>query len=433
MIKKVENNQEKRNTYAVLNKKCREALDNKEYETVLLYSYAMIEDRLLSMLHYLYVVNRYDDKLVPADYIDRIIRPLLKYNIDADKNKIYKINNISTKIKLIKIFNKKNIDVSDYIKDGYTIIDKNIGEDNLKKYFKELNKWIKIRNEIVHASFNKDINDLYLNIEIVSKKGLELARTISRYTNLIKDNYKQISLRIKWNGIVEVFKDIYKEDFSYDSLNNAKYLTEYDITYPTFYEFIGCDSDELDNLKKIILNEDFFENKNDLNIVIKDQLLKKHSAYKDYIMALNGVMAYGWKFGITKDQFKEYLELDKRFKINDYRKKEIIREQLSINYLGGDRECFMYYMNYIRDNYFYGFNLFNKEDVLRYIKKDDFNVIGLTNKQLKDKEIREYLNELCDEGKCSCEVIYDYIYNVLGREDNDEEIEIIDDVPYYLD
>ena len=56
-IKKVFNNSDKQLTYSMLNKKCKLALENKEYETVLLYSYAMIEDRLLSMLHHLYVIN----------------------------------------------------------------------------------------------------------------------------------------------------------------------------------------------------------------------------------------------------------------------------------------------------------------------------------------------------------------------------------------
>ena len=111
MIKKVINNKDKELTYKELNKKCKLALENKEYETVLLYSYAMIEDILLSMLHHLYVINRYNDSILPNDYIDRIIRPLLGYKSESDKNKLYKIKNISTKINLIKLFNKKNKDI----------------------------------------------------------------------------------------------------------------------------------------------------------------------------------------------------------------------------------------------------------------------------------------------------------------------------------
>ena len=109
-IKKVFNNSDKQLTYSMLNKKCKLALENKEYETVLLYSYAMIEDRLLSMLHHLYVINRYNDSILPNDYIDNIIRPLLGHNNKAEKSKVYKIYNITTKINIIKIFNKKNKD-----------------------------------------------------------------------------------------------------------------------------------------------------------------------------------------------------------------------------------------------------------------------------------------------------------------------------------
>ena len=240
MIKKVINNKDKELTYKELNKKCKLALENKEYETVLLYSYAMIEDRLLSMLHHLYVINRYNDSILPNDYIDRIIRPLLGYKSESDKNKLYKIKNISTKINLIKLFNKKNKDISPYINDCYRMIDSNIGIGKLSNYFKRLNKWTSIRNEIIHGSFNKNINDLNNHLKESSIEGYNLAKEISKYTNLIKDNHKQISVRTKWNAIVN--NNINNELLNYDILNPTLYFNnkEKDFLTILFYYFHEC-------------------------------------------------------------------------------------------------------------------------------------------------------------------------------------------------
>ena len=57
-IKKVFNNSDKQLTYSMLNKKCKLALENKEYETVLLYSYAMIEDRLITFNVTSFICNK---------------------------------------------------------------------------------------------------------------------------------------------------------------------------------------------------------------------------------------------------------------------------------------------------------------------------------------------------------------------------------------
>lgn len=429
MIKKVMDNIDKRLTYSVLNKKCKEALAKKEYETVIMYSYAMIEDRLLSMLHYLYIVNRNEDRLLPVDYIDNIIRPLLKYNLDADKNKIYKINNITTKIKLIRIFNILNAKHSNYINDGYKIIKKNIDLYEFGKYFEKLNKWIKIRNEIVHSSFNKNIDDLNNNIEKIAYEGYELAKKVSKYTNSIKDSCTQISLRTKWEGIEKVFRNLYKEECNANSLTTVDYLTEYDVTFPTFFDYAGDPATELDDLKRIIFNENFFESKNDLNIIIKDKLLKTETAYADYIMSINALLNQGYRLNINRDQFKKYIELDNYFNINNTKKFEIIREQLFNNYWGGDSELIKYLLNYINKKYMDDISNLKISEVLELINKDEFNIIGLSDKQLENPKIKSYLNELVEDVKCKYAVIYDFIIIMLNKTDTMSK-EIIDEDPF---
>lgn len=226
-IKSIENNFEKKQTYAIINKKNKIALENNEYEAVILLSYSMIEDRLLSFLHYLGIINRNDHPIYPNDYIDNIIRPMLKYKENTPKERVYKLNNISTKIKIIKLFLKKDESGLFYITDCNSIIEKNIGIKNMKKFLSDLSAWIKIRNEIVHASFNKNINDLDINIELSAKEGYRLAKLISSYTNKIKTNKMQVSVRDKWHLLDELLNN--------DYLFNI--CVQYDITNQNFASF----------------------------------------------------------------------------------------------------------------------------------------------------------------------------------------------------
>lgn len=196
-IEPVKDNISKQITYQELNKKCKQALKDNNYETVILLTYAMIEDRLLSFLHYMYIIDRNNNIYYPTKEIDTIIRPLLKYKEDSNIKQVYKIFNISTKLKILKLFTNNNSNIQ-YLLDCKNIIDINIGIDNYNKLLDDITTWIKYRNEIIHSSFNKDINDLNNKIISISKEGYRLSKLLSNYTNKIKTNNNQLSIRDKY-------------------------------------------------------------------------------------------------------------------------------------------------------------------------------------------------------------------------------------------
>ena len=208
-IKKVEDNEDKKITYAILNKNLKLSYEKMNFHEVINLSYAMIEDRLLTILDLLYIIDRNIYPYYPTDEIDKILRPVLKYNLDADKNKIYKINNISTKLKIIEKILKTKTDHI-YFVDCKKSVENNIGIKKMLELIKGIKEWNKIRNEIIHSSFNKNISDLSEKTKECALVGYNLSMIIKNYTNKLKTNYENISVREKYklyNYMVYCFLD----------------------------------------------------------------------------------------------------------------------------------------------------------------------------------------------------------------------------------
>lgn len=51
---------------------------------------------------------------------------------------------------------------------------------------KEMNVWLDYRNEIMHASMNKNVESLYDNLDTQVEKGMEYARFIDSQVKLMK-------------------------------------------------------------------------------------------------------------------------------------------------------------------------------------------------------------------------------------------------------
>ena len=222
-IEIIKDNQDKKLTYKILNAKLKESYTSGNFHEVINLSYAMIEDRLKTILDLLYIIEDKKEKLYPCDSIDRIIRPILKFNLDGDKKNIYKINNISTKLNIIKKILKTQ-EENIYIRDCKYIFEENIKIKEMLSWIKQVEKWCKVRNEIIHSAFNKNYESFNFNLEDVAKKGYDLSNIIKKYANKIKTNKQQISVKDKWSflnkiskynlslGILNEYNNFYLED-----------------------------------------------------------------------------------------------------------------------------------------------------------------------------------------------------------------------------
>ena len=177
LIKRVSNNKSKGRTYSTLLGKYKEAIENGYYGEAELVVYAFMEDRLRSFLYY-------------SDLIDNINSNKITENAELINGGELDIKNISSKIQLIrkalKVCSLKADEMSPFeksLKRRYNTAIK-IGE--LKKALKQIEKWCKYRNEIVHALFNKDLEDLRKGYEQHVRDGMQLARYFDSQVQSLK-------------------------------------------------------------------------------------------------------------------------------------------------------------------------------------------------------------------------------------------------------
>ena len=178
-------NMSKHHTYQELTKKRDNSLKNENYVEAIAYSYAMIEDRLLSFLHHLYVIDRYKFKL--EDLVSQHLAKKMRKNNDVESEYKPHIENISTKINIIKkLYNYKGIDsvlikINNHIKDTLDV-------KQLQNDIGRLNKWLNYRNEITHDLFNKDLDDLNNKLKSIAEEGIYLSGQYDYYSDLLKGN-----------------------------------------------------------------------------------------------------------------------------------------------------------------------------------------------------------------------------------------------------
>lgn len=187
-IIKVKSNMNKHYTYLELNKRKKQAFKEGNYLEVIQYSYAMIEDRLLSILHYLYVVNRNEYPYKLEKYVEESITKLLypkRYIEENMRTSSPCINNINTKLNIIKkIYNYKKDD------ENILLMRKKINDviniKLLKMDISRLETWKEYRNEFTHTLYNKDLDDINIHLREQAKIGIELSERFDEYADILK-------------------------------------------------------------------------------------------------------------------------------------------------------------------------------------------------------------------------------------------------------
>lgn len=191
-IDDVKNNYQKYETYKKLKEEIKFAYNNKEYEKLILLTYPNIEDRLNSFFksfdildennQYTFLLKDVVFELDKPKYIKFIKKYRKKYNKIKEIN-IKKKNtiNISDKIFIIRVLNAINTECSKRLHDK-------IDMEELNAFLDDLDRWTRVRNEIVHASFVKNIDDLYAQLEYAAVKGYELSKLIDKYAKRVKSS-----------------------------------------------------------------------------------------------------------------------------------------------------------------------------------------------------------------------------------------------------
>ena len=185
-IKKHIDKNDKKNTYKELRKRRDEAILTGHYLEVIIYAYAMIEDRTLSFLHHLYIVNRNIYPYIIEPNIYNSVFFLMNPNKDIFKEE-YKpdLEKISVKMKVIQKICEYCED-DEFICEIKKFLEENLNINELIQDIKSLEKWCDKRNEIIHCLYNKNLEDADKQIKDIALEGERLSSSFGSYTDIIK-------------------------------------------------------------------------------------------------------------------------------------------------------------------------------------------------------------------------------------------------------
>lgn len=186
IIKKVENNYEKKEIYAKEIEKYNVAIKNEFYLEALVIAYAMLEDRLNSFLYHSGCCNR---KLNITKKFKKEIRSV--WGIEDSQSKIT-IKRISSKCDYIKNMIKWAENSCKENESEFEILLKSkiegIDIGALRESIASLEKWCNARNEIIHGLLNKNSTYLDEQLKKYAEEGFKIARDIDSIISEYKRN-----------------------------------------------------------------------------------------------------------------------------------------------------------------------------------------------------------------------------------------------------
>ena len=190
MIQPVMDNRDKQRTYRALLGKYNLAMKHEFYLQAIIIEYAMIEDRLRSMLYHMgFLANR------TAHTVFKRTRPYLSEIVSEYKteneNLQLGISNLSGKTKLIRCVMMWTAYAENAAKnDKFLIALKSQCEGMdvgaVLSALEDISKWSGYRNEIVHALMNKNLDSLDAGLKEKAEEGMRLARLLDNQEKVLK-------------------------------------------------------------------------------------------------------------------------------------------------------------------------------------------------------------------------------------------------------
>lgn len=188
-IKPVNSNNEKNNTYRYQLGRYNKAIKEGFYFEAMMIVYAMLEDRLRSYMYYIGLLRKRTDfkcNKSTTEYIKKIMFE------QGNENPILKINTITGKIQIVKStlnWSQKEMESDDGYLKNLKLLLEGMDIDGFLEVLSKLDAedgWLKLRNEIIHSSMNKNICNMYENLSEKVQIGFQYARFIDSQIKVIK-------------------------------------------------------------------------------------------------------------------------------------------------------------------------------------------------------------------------------------------------------
>ncbi|MDE7094719.1 MAG: hypothetical protein K2O52_07390 [Oscillospiraceae bacterium] len=218
-MERITTGKEKQKAYRVEYSRYKKALAQEFYLEGLVIGYAIIEDRLVSFLHYCGIVSRNRNKLA----INKSIYPFIRILLNKSEDASIKVKDIRVKMNIVQALLELTPESAQQIEnDTETIINRqNIGKKRKKRILTgymvalqkkmdtlnrpellsflndQLEPWRINRNNIVHALLSKRVESVTDVKKELSEMGYELTRVLDN--NLVKPTKKGTDIRKKFN------------------------------------------------------------------------------------------------------------------------------------------------------------------------------------------------------------------------------------------
>ena len=201
-MENVKNGKEKQKAYAQNFDMLKKAMNYHFYLEAVSITYAIMEDRMVSFLHYAGIVTRNRENLK----INQKIYPYMRELTGADDNRAIRVKNISVKLDLIsrlltmseeqareidETVLQKNEQKSkkmklplNYMQTVYHQIDATIDRNLVEELLSNINKWRDERNQLIHALLNKTVDTSEAAKKECAESGCQMVRSLDN--NLVK-------------------------------------------------------------------------------------------------------------------------------------------------------------------------------------------------------------------------------------------------------
>lgn len=191
-ISPVADNEEKRNTYAMLKGSYAKAMKAGFYFQAMLIAYALIEDRLISFLLYIGALNdRNSHKITQEPGRAKQLKMIVASYPDDKGNSNLGIAAISGKMRIIRatlLWSEDQLETPDdqYLKILKAEYEGCLDIGGLLESLDVIEAFCKYRNEVVHAAFNKNYEILNECIEEEVRKVMEAEKFLETQVSALK-------------------------------------------------------------------------------------------------------------------------------------------------------------------------------------------------------------------------------------------------------
>ena len=193
-IKPVATNTEKAQVYKTMMTKYSIAVKSGFYCEAIMIDYAMIEDRLRSVLYHMGLLANRTATKVWKKTRPELLKLVEQYK-DANEDSTLGIGNISGKIKIVRCLLLWAINTEDDCSDNKYLkaLKSQLEGTDLELFLQTVNEvkdWTKERNEVVHAMLNKNVIALEEKLKPLAEEGMRLGRALDSQERLLKKGNK---------------------------------------------------------------------------------------------------------------------------------------------------------------------------------------------------------------------------------------------------